>query len=650
MLNHNLELIRKKTIPVVTGCFIAINAFLYLDTTSLYGLTANPAVVMVLSLAGFMTTLVTLAGLVCDVLILRGKKPDGSHSDRKSIARCWAPVVIKIVMVLLTFISWYVRGAQWFELCYVYLVLLVVSTDGIAVSRLFRSAVFVNLFFIILCFFLSMLGLISNNRGNSFGFIYRTDYACHILCLVLIWCLMRNGLLSYKGELALIVVTLIVWKIIGGKTALGCLFLLCVITFWRHYRKNGGVPFRDRQRYGYFIPVLFQIIYFPIRILDRLSGRLLKRGRIAKGCRIMTFSYLFFAVLIFVLTLSYRFIPNGVMKLFSRFDSLIARMLYGTIGFENYPVRPFGNMIPQAGNGGREGVVHYYYFLDSSYVKMLLEYGLVIFVIILGLMTWVQIRLYREHHYYAVFVLFLFALDCCMEHHLTDLSYNCLILLAFTRIDLPVEGPLLRITHRKPFRFRPKQVIGQMSAGRRRRLAGAVLTGFACLLGLYWCVSAYRISTFSGWTPEKQVTVVIPGSYLDTLPSEALTAARVDMAGKYLTYYREAQCIVSSSMETDGISEAEQIRDRLVANGIEENRIILDPEAGSVNEMLINASRLQEEMNLPVRRAVCTFAMQQARVDRHAKKLHIPTGYVNAKMPWLLYLPCYLTEQLKLWL
>lgn len=88
-------------------------------------------------------------------------------------------------------------------------------------NKILRSIIHICSSFVFVLFILSITGLVSNNRGNSFGFAYRTDYTCFLLTLTII------------------------------------------VLMVRYYRANGGVPFQDKDRYG-LISVLFKVLYIPV--------------------------------------------------------------------------------------------------------------------------------------------------------------------------------------------------------------------------------------------------------------------------------------------------------------------------------------------------------------------------------------------------
>ena len=493
--------------------------------------------------------------------------------------------------------------------------------------RLFGTGFRLGAAIVVAVFALSMLDIIENNRGSGFGFIYRTHYACHLLCLALGYCLWKDGKLSWRGELGLVALLLFNARFVQGKTLTACLLLLILATFLRHYRHVGGAPFQDRERYGVLIPLLFKLLYLPVALLNRLL-------RLRDGRRLfaaLAWSFVFCAALMIACSAGYRAI-KPVTDHIRGFSTVKQRLMLGMVGFEHFPIRLFGSHIPQWGLSGSEGSIDLYYAIDSGYVKLLLEYGLLPFLAILGLMTWAQLRLLRAKRRYAVLLLTIFALDGLMDYWIISMAYNLFILLASCRLQSPPSWE----DYDRAERDRPA-----VSPG-KRRLRGLALAACAAAFGL-WCATAYPISTWSGWTPSANATLVVPGDFMDGVSTQATRAARLEAARQYLEDDPGARCVLSGSEPETAAMAA-----WLVERGIDAERLHVDAGVDSVDAMLESARTMISDQALPPRLTVCTFRMQQARVARIARKAGVPVNALGVDMPWQVYLPNYFAEQWKI--
>ncbi|MBR0367443.1 MAG: hypothetical protein IJH86_03495 [Clostridia bacterium] len=486
-------------------------------------------------------------------------------------------------------------------------------------ASLFRTAFLIGAFVVAVFFFLSMLGIVPNNRGNSFGFIYRTHYACYLLSLALFYCLLKNGDLGWRGELGLALLAVLDAAFIRGKTLLALLILLMFFTYWRHYRRCRGVPYQDAERYTLPLRLAFRALYAPVALADWVYERL-RLGRHKRAAlRLGLFSFLLCAALLLVCSRFYRVLKPAT-DLIPGMNTLKSRLLLGQMAFEEYPIRLFGFVVPQQGLSKTEDIVDFYFALDSAYIKLLMEYGLLCFTGFMGLMTWAQLRLYRAGRYYAMLLLTLYALDAITEYWMVSVSNNMFILLASCILSRPAA-----------FDGGEKAPVPARKRGMKRCLPA--VAGVAVLVA--FCVTAYPVSMWRGWTPAYGATVVLPGRFMDGVGGDRLREQRLSAAAEYLLEHPEARCILDEAGDAAA----------LTASGIDGGRISLCAPSSDIDEMLTRAAAVISAEGLPERLTVCTFDMQQARIARHAKRLGIPVNALTAAMPRALYLPNYLIEQ-----
>ena len=509
------------------------------------------------------------------------------------------------------------------------LLLFAISAERQREDRVLKTGFAIGTAVVAAMFFLSAVGLVENNRNDAFGFIYNTHYACFLLCLALSYAIIRDGRFSWLSELGLVALMVLDLLFVHGKTCFACLFILIVGSFGRHYRALGATPFQDRARYGVVIPAIFRVLYAPFALWDKMARR--KKGAdagqpgraAAFGIWVMKYSFLICCGAMLLLTLSYRYL----MPLWERVPwvgSIKARLFLGSFAFEEFPLTLWGSTIPQMGNSLSEHAVTFYYALDSAYVKVLQQFGVVVFALILALLTLAQARLIRRKRYYAAFVLSIFALDCTMEYWIFQMCYDVFILLSFCILKdpTPADAP------ESPSRWARLQTKGAFRAA----LALAL-----CVLAL-WSATAFTITGWRGWTPDYGATVVVPGDYIDGVKDARLPEQRTLWAGIYMTAHEDAACIVGDAAQ----------KDALVAMGLSPERISVDGESDSIDAMLLNADAMIREKALPRRLTVCTYAMQQALIYRHAKKLRVPVNSLTMNVPKGLYLRSFASEQWKI--
>jgi len=80
-----------------------------------------------------------------------------------------------------------------------------------------------------------------------------------------------------------------------------------------------------------------------------------------------------------------------------------------------------------------------YFFLDDSYIRILLEYGIIVFVVVMAILIIVSRRAAYAGRMTMVFAIAFISLHSFMEHHLLDIAYNPFILCVFADLSIKKE-------------------------------------------------------------------------------------------------------------------------------------------------------------------------------------------------------------------
>lgn len=135
---------------------------------------------------------------------------------------------------------------------------------------------------------------------------------------------------------------------------------------------------------------------------------------------IITISYIVIAVSI--LMAYFYTLSNVVLRLANKV--LSKRLYYQHEAFKKYNVTLFGQSIPQRGNGGLHGAIYNYFYIDSSYVRILMMFGFVAFVIAMALVAVMIVRgMNRRAYALVLFTIFVLA-SSIIDHHMFQLSFD----------------------------------------------------------------------------------------------------------------------------------------------------------------------------------------------------------------------------------
>lgn len=251
------------------------------------------------------------------------------------------------------------------------------------------------------------LGVISDivfyGTRHSFGSVYMTDLACHFLTLMMVLCIVRNGkmkIYDYGLGVLLMIVNLLFMK---AKVGFACLFLLLCGTYVYQYI----IP-RSLMRYG-------------------------TRQTYKKIC---SFGILVLIPIVFYFTITYSESPSMFYNRIGVLSTLRSRFMLGRQALDQYDITLWGVPIYERGNGGsKSGMVDNYFFIDISYLRILLMNGVFIWILTILMFIKTQIRLARENKLFLMFVVSVFLLDCSIEHHIVELAYSFMPYLLFCELS-----------------------------------------------------------------------------------------------------------------------------------------------------------------------------------------------------------------------
>ena len=106
----------------------------------------------------------------------------------------------------------------------------------------------------------------------------------------------------------------------------------------------------------------------------------------------------------------------------------------------------------------------------------------------------------------------------------------------------------------------------------------------------------------------------------DGQPADVLKA-RCEAAADYLLAHPGVPCVATGGKTGDApLSEAEVIRDLLVAKGVEAERILLEPDATNTSENLALSAAILKEKGLGSRVVIVTDGFHQYRAAYFARR------------------------------
>ncbi len=338
----------------------------------------------------------------------------------------------RLVALLLLVLGWFytIHMQEWNDGFMFRVLLLIVASYG----KDFKKIAKVSIVIISACLLLSMAlsiakvipeyNLERNGKiRHSFGIYSPVGFAGHITVIILMVIFLRNGLLRWMDYLAIAILMIFNAIFIDGRAPL---LTTLLATF-------GSVIYSIATRGKWKIP---EKIMNPVR-------------------RILACSYPIIAGIYFLMMMLYSekdaFYHH--IPFLSTYEGWIAvpHRLIGEIG-----ISVFGNYMQYYAEAEHSLVQNgIYNFLDSSYSRMLMIYGVVGLLLTLWIFTKIQCRLKNNKQTFRMYLMLVLALNYVVERFLMDPMYNVFVLLFFAAIPEAEEKEVIiggeKLILKKPF-------------------------------------------------------------------------------------------------------------------------------------------------------------------------------------------------------
>ncbi|MBP5609142.1 MAG: hypothetical protein J6X66_12875 [Lachnospiraceae bacterium] len=320
----------------------------------------------------------------------------------------------RILMILLMLIGWF-YAFYWRErndTAVFEMLLLIVASAEKDFRKIARLGIIIMTSLLIVTFALSMVGLLPdfiNTRGgdavrHSFGIIYCTDLAAHWCFVILLYVFIKDGVMKWPAYLIMLILTVLNIWLVDGRLSYLCVTLAAAASlFYTLYVKKGW----------------------------KVSDRLLSVWRWG-----LLSSFIVLGGIYMILNWTYTDDPNMFYHRIHALENLGWRLETSHRVTSVIPFSWFGKYFIQIGDGFDSAAnAGLYTFLDCSYVRVYVMYGVVAFVLVLAIYTGIQYRLLKKKQTLRMFIMAVIALNCFLEHRMIDTAYNLFILLPFVSLD-----------------------------------------------------------------------------------------------------------------------------------------------------------------------------------------------------------------------
>lgn len=297
-----------------------------------------------------------------------------------------------------------------------YLIALTLGATGKNLRTMLKIYIGVKVPILIAAFFASQHGFIYNKvtfgfneiGRHSLGIINSTDCAAHILFLIIAYCILKPRNRSWKSfidYLILLLLTEYCYHLTGARANMLWMLLAISITFIFHIGAFINWPGLCRK--------IFRTLCFAITPI-----------------------YLFLLWISYIAVKTYGTDNSIISSITARFTDtgLIQRLLIPQRAIEKYGISLIGcvTSYPDIGYGGHTTSISNYSYIDMSYMRLLILFGIIITAALMNIFLFMNIRCVIKHEYFLFAMLVLIAFTGLIEQHLYEFYYNILILAAFS--------------------------------------------------------------------------------------------------------------------------------------------------------------------------------------------------------------------------
>lgn len=320
----------------------------------------------------------------------------------------WYEYIILTVILGLTFLSW--RKTQLSNVMIMFS--FIFAAKGIDFHKIVKQYFNINLVLVLSTMLYSLVGIIKNLaffRGETFryslGTDYPTDLSAHVFYLCLAYCYLNYKKMNWLKWVGLLVINYLTYLITDTRVDMVLAFIMVLVLLSVNYSIN------------------------------------------TKFKKFIVSSYWYLSIIlpyVYVMITCYFTFSNSIMRKMDR--ALSGRLALGKEGLTNYGVTLFGQRVIERAWGGSDGLrmmksdPSKYFFIDSSFIRMLVINGLVLGLIAFAILIFISVRETVKRNYLLPAILFLVVLSSLIDQHMLEITYDPFLLSFISVVPLNVSG------------------------------------------------------------------------------------------------------------------------------------------------------------------------------------------------------------------
>ena len=306
-------------------------------------------------------------------------------------------------------------------------VLLIVAAKDVPFRKILKVYLLMNITIMGLAFVASLLGVVENlaytndewdGYRYSFGCVYTTDFAAHVFFMLLAAFYLYQERLRWYHYAGTCAIAIFIYYFCFAKLDTICIILIILffggyhILQWQSKRECIVVPGIEKDSQQIFV-------------FKRTKAYLKWKGLWMKFALI---SMPALTILMYFLSDSYKQ-DNEFLETIN--ETITGRLAFGKKGLEDYGISLFGEEVPMVGFGGSTTLEEEYFFIDSSYLNILLRYGILFLIMVFIIYGTICYK--NKKDTILMMAIVLLAISCFIDHHIIEEAYNPLTYALFAK-------------------------------------------------------------------------------------------------------------------------------------------------------------------------------------------------------------------------
>lgn len=304
-------------------------------------------------------------------------------------------LAIDAIVLILLLITW--RTSKEFSLFS--MGIFVLGARNVDFKRIIKIYFYVGMLLLAFVVISAMGGLIrnlvyrrdmTNIVRQSFGIAYPTDFAAHVLYLILAYAYLKFGKIKWYDYAVFLAAAVFLVKFSDARLSAYAI-ILSIPVLW----------IGQRAQTDHLLSRFIASFYWTVPILS---------------------AYL-------VIIASYFFTPSN--KILTKVNNASSgRLFLGHKAISEYGFSMFGKQIIEHGWGGANGLKMSqnapanYFFVDSSFLRMTILYGIIMAIIILLAMTKISWESFQKGGFALASIIVIVSVSAMVEQRLLDLAYD----------------------------------------------------------------------------------------------------------------------------------------------------------------------------------------------------------------------------------